>query len=219
MKAYFISGLGADERIFQHVKLPENFEIIYLTWINPLKDESLESYTKRLSQKISLNEDFILIGLSFGGMLAVEMNKFLSPKLTVLISSAVNKNELPSWALFLGRLGIANLISEKMYHTSSTFTDNFLGIKSKEDKALQKEMLQNASIDFFRWSISRIVHWDNQFVPENLLRIHGTKDKIIPFKKDKKMIAVKGGTHFMTFNRAREINKILNEKLSSFESI
>ncbi|HEY0299232.1 MAG TPA: alpha/beta hydrolase [Arachidicoccus sp.] len=213
MKVYFISGLGANEKIFQRIQLPEGFEPVYLNWINPLNDETFESYARRLAQQIESGTDFILIGLSLGGMIAVEMNKFLAPKLTILISSAVNKNELSSWTLFLGILGISNLITERMYHTNSFYTDNFLGIKSVEDHALQKEMLSKAPIEFFHWAIPKIVRWQNEFIPERLLRIHGTKDKIIPFKNAEGIIAIKDGTHFMVFNRANEINKILSEEL------
>jgi hypothetical protein len=37
MNAYFISGLGADKRIFSKLKLNEKINIIHIDWIAPKK--------------------------------------------------------------------------------------------------------------------------------------------------------------------------------------
>lgn len=215
MKAYFISGLGADASVFHRIKLPSRFDPVFLNWIEPLKDETFESYAGRLSQPIDAKEDFILVGLSLGGMMAVEMNKFLKPELTVLISSAVHKNELPRQGLLLGKAGIHKILPEKLFHSNNLISSRLIGLETKEDKSLAAAMIAKASIHFFRWAIDRIIRWENDFVPENMIRLHGTKDNIIPFPKDKNIIPVTGGTHFMVFNRANEINEILWGKLSN----
>ena len=75
MKAYFIPGLAADKRVFRHIQLPGNFTPVFLEWIAPIKDETLPQYAYRLAEQIEINEPFIIIGLSFGGMLAVEIAK------------------------------------------------------------------------------------------------------------------------------------------------
>ena len=63
MKAYFISGLGADKKAFQKIKLPAGYEPVYLDWITPEKDESLTNYARRFSSLIKNNYAIILIGL------------------------------------------------------------------------------------------------------------------------------------------------------------
>src|SRR6478735_6112289 len=80
---YFISGLAADERLFHNLQLPENIKIKYLPWLEPEKAESMNSYCRRLAAPIDTNSGFVLVGLSFGGMAAIEMNKFLRPRKTV----------------------------------------------------------------------------------------------------------------------------------------
>ncbi|HEY0434517.1 MAG TPA: hypothetical protein VGC95_11625, partial [Chitinophagaceae bacterium] len=79
MKAYFISGLGADRRAFYRIQMPSSIQIVHLDWIDPLPKESLNDYALRFSKLIDRHEEFILVGLSFGGMLAVELGKFLQP--------------------------------------------------------------------------------------------------------------------------------------------
>jgi pimeloyl-ACP methyl ester carboxylesterase len=215
MKAYFISGLGADKQMFRRIKLPEGFVIVHLDWIDPLEKETFEHYARRLDQRIEPNEDFILVGLSLGGLMSVEINKFLKPAFTVLISSVVNKKALPFWFTLVGHLGIAALIPAYFYHHSNFFSNWLLGAQSKEDKELLKAVMHNASPKFVHWAIPRILSWDNEFIPKRMLQLHGTKDVILPFKKVKNEIAIQGGTHFMVFNRSEEINKILADTLSA----
>lgn len=87
MNTYFISGLGANKRIFSKLKLNENINMIHIDWISPNKNESLASYAERLSKVIDLSQPFALVGVSFGGMIAVEMAKLLNPATTIIISS------------------------------------------------------------------------------------------------------------------------------------
>ncbi|ABG59837.1 hypothetical protein [Cytophaga hutchinsonii] len=42
MTVYFLSGLGADKRIFQKLRLSEKLSIVYIDWLQPLKDESIK---------------------------------------------------------------------------------------------------------------------------------------------------------------------------------
>jgi hypothetical protein len=66
---YLFSGLGADRRIFQKLDL-SGYIVHYIEWIPPLGDESIEHYASRISNQIK-EPNPVLIGLSFGGMMAV----------------------------------------------------------------------------------------------------------------------------------------------------
>ncbi|MDF4221942.1 hypothetical protein [Maribacter huludaoensis] len=56
MKIYAISGLGADQRVFEHLNL--DIELIALDWITPHKNESIKVYAKRLSEVIETDDEF-----------------------------------------------------------------------------------------------------------------------------------------------------------------
>ena len=87
MKAYFFSGLGADKKAFGQLQFPENIDPVFIDWIQPIPDEPIESYAKRISGSIDDSQPFILVGLSFGGIMATEVIEFVSPHKTILISS------------------------------------------------------------------------------------------------------------------------------------
>lgn len=218
MNVYFISGLGADEKMFRRIRLPENFSIRHLCWLDPLKEESFQAYAQRLALGIQTAEPFILVGLSLGGMMSIEMNKFLHPVHTVLISSATNKKDLPFWFQLAGNLGIYKIIPDYFYHHPNIFSEWLLGAKSKDDRQLLKEVMRDAAPVFVKWAVPRILHWDNQFIPANLTRLHGTSDIILPCHPGSHTIAIPGGTHFMVYNRAAEINLQLEDILSRANS-
>ncbi len=63
---YVFSGLGADERVFQYLDL-SGFAVTFIRWIQPIQNETIEEYGKRLTQQITIVRP-ILFGLSFGAL-------------------------------------------------------------------------------------------------------------------------------------------------------
>jgi hypothetical protein len=58
------------------------------------------------------------------------------------------------------------------------------------------------------------LHWDNQIIPPNVYHITGDHDLIFNHKKIKNATLIKGGTHIMIFDRAREISDELTRILT-----
>lgn len=215
MNAYFISGLGADERMFIKTMLPEGYTAIHLNWIRPEPAESFDSYARRLSSTIDTSKPFILVGLSLGGMLSIEISKFLKPQFILLISSVTNRRALPLWFKIAGRLGIYKIIPKYFYHHPTAFSAWLLGAQSKADKTLLSEVMGRADPYFVQWAIPRILAWDNQYIPQNMAHIHGTQDVILPYKKSPQTYPVAGGTHFMVYNKSVAVNELLFKLLQT----
>ena len=82
-KIYCISGLGSDEKIFARIKV-DGYQLVHIPWLKPEKDEPIEVYAKRMSKYIK-DEKPVLMGLSFGGMMAIEITKLLPVDKLILI--------------------------------------------------------------------------------------------------------------------------------------
>ncbi|MFI5187454.1 MAG: alpha/beta fold hydrolase [Chitinophagales bacterium] len=214
MKVYFISGLGADKRAFYKVQLPPGYMPVYLEWMKPLANETLGEYAKRFSGLIQTGEDFILIGLSFGGMLASEIAKIISPIKIIIISSLGCNKEQPWYFKLAGKLGLHKIISPALYRRA-TLLHRFMGAGNKEMKAIVYSYVKNADPEFIRWSLNVIVHWTHSQRHSNLVHIHGSKDHLLPCKYVKADYVVDKGGHLMVMNRAGEVNKILEEILTT----
>jgi pimeloyl-ACP methyl ester carboxylesterase len=214
VRAYFISGLGADRRAFYKIKLPRGYQPIYLDWITPLANETLADYAKRFSQAIKQDEEFVLIGLSFGGMLASELAKIVSPKKLIIISSLSSYSELPWYFKLAGKLGLHRIISPSLYK-QATIMNRFMGAGNKEMKSIVYSYVNNIDPAFIRWSLNVIVNWSHTERLSEMIHIHGSNDHLLPRRYVKADYLVKGGGHLMVMNRADEVNSILREVLLS----
>jgi hypothetical protein len=210
---YFLSGLGADERVFQKLKLPQEWKVKHLSWLNTLENENLTSYCSRLSKLIDTREEFALIGLSLGGIVATELSKIVQPKIIIIISGISTKYELPAGFKILGWLKLNKIVPDYFLNKTYPFTYWFFGTKTSEEKLLLREIIINTSPEFLKWAINEILYWRNTQRPDNLFHIHGTKDKIFPCKKVKADIKIKNGGHFMVYSHAPVVSKLLREKI------
>ena len=214
LTAYFISGLGADERAFQNLELPAFIKPVYLSWIMPNEKESLVSYSKRLSEGIDEKEPFILFGLSMGGMVAVEIAKIKSPKKIIIISSISNYHSFPYGMRTAGFLHLYNLIPVSWMKSASLIKRIFMH-EPAPVKILIEEMIKESNGEFIKWALGAIANWKNDIVPPNLFHIHGEKDEIFPIKYCHPDVRIPNGTHLMVLTHAREINQILGNLFSS----
>ncbi|HJS53173.1 MAG TPA: alpha/beta hydrolase [Chitinophagaceae bacterium] len=212
MKAYFISGLGADKKAFQKIKLPAGYEPVYLDWITPEKNESLSNYALRFSSLIKNDDAFVLIGLSFGGMLACEIARLRKPLKTIIISSIGASNELPWYFKRAGRIGLHKAVPIKLLKAGTIFK-NLMGAASKADKAIIINYAKFADPVLVRWSLDAIVNWDQPERLPGIIHLHGSNDHMLPIKYTRPDFVIKNGGHLMVFNKADEVNKILNEVL------
>lgn len=208
---YILSGLGADERVFQRLDL-SGFSVTFIKWLAPLDKETIENYTTRLLDQVTTVNP-TLIGLSFGGIIAVEAAKQIDTERVILLSSAKTKHEIPFYYRFAGGLNLHKLLPTWIFKKSNILTNWFFGTRSAFDKQLLKQILTDTDADFLEWAIDKIACWKNQIPPINVFHVHGTDDRILPLKFIAYDKAIKNAGHFMILNRAEELNKILQQEL------
>lgn len=201
-----IGGLGADERVFKFLKLNSDFEI--LRWINPDPKEELESYANRLLKQINQDEEFGLLGVSFGGIVAIEISKIIKPKKLILISSVESSSQLPKSYISIGKTRILNLIPNSLIKPPKQIMGFLFGAQNIE---LLEQIINDTKPEFIRWALNTIIDWSNISTPIAVIRIHGTNDKLIPLKGS--AITIKNGGHFMIVDKADEISNLINEQM------
>lgn len=212
MNVYFISGLGADGRIFRNIRLPEGFKPVYINWLAPELDESLSHYALRLSAQMDTTGPFALVGLSMGGMMAVEIAKVFPPAALILISSVPTIHCLPGYYFLGGALRLHRVIPIQFFRTAS-IVKRFFTSESGTDKAMLREMISAADAQFIKWGMGAILSWKNRDMPGSLVHIHGSGDFILPRQFTKPTHIIQKGGHLMVLTRAKEINGILESVL------
>jgi pimeloyl-ACP methyl ester carboxylesterase len=206
MNVYFISGLGADERVFQRLELPQHWNIIHVKWIEPKRREPLHNYVARLAEGIDQSKPFCLVGLSFGGMVAGMMSNILRPECVVILSSIHSKAGLPLTYRMLGLTGLHRLVPAGWLNKVYPFTYWYFGTKTKESKALLKVIIHDTPARFLQWAINEIMHWKEMERPPGLYHIHGSQDRIFPIERVDADLSIEGGGHFMVLDRAKEVS-------------
>jgi len=211
---YLTSGLGADWRMFQFLKLPEHLPRQHVEWIPPAhQDEPLPVYVKRLRQQIP-DPHPILIGLSFGGVAAIELSKILHPRKTILISSLATRQALPWYYRALGKTAIQRWVPLKVLQ-SLPFAAWFFGAHTPQEKKLLKEVIRDIDELFLRWSLGQLLEWPQEELLPGLVQLHGTADRVLPLHDRPSLLKVHGGGHLMVMHQAGEISAILKEILES----
>ena len=209
LPVYCISGLAANESVFERVEFPKGYEKICIPWIEAKKNEGLEDYAIRLTSEIRTEEEFMLMGFSFGGIISTVLTPILKPKLCILISSIAGGNELPWYFRASGRMKLNALLHMKSALKAAPFALDLMGANTPTDKEFLKDMIKQASENLLYWSIDKILNWDNRVRPDGIVQIHGTKDKVLPHIYTKADYLIEGGNHFMIRNKSEEVNKVL----------
>jgi hypothetical protein len=207
---YFLSGLGADKRVFDFLDL-EGYEINHIQWINPEDNESIEAYARRLLPQIKTSKP-VLIGVSFGGMMAVEIGKLIETEKNILISSARTADDLAFYYRLIGKLNIHRLIPASILKSVNPVMLWLFGITSPDEKKLMKSIMKETDTRFLKWAIEKIVTWENRTIPLNTVTIHGTNDKLIANKKADYELEAEG--HLMILNKGRIISNVIRTILN-----
>ncbi len=210
---YFISGFGSDEKVFSKLILKDH-EVHFIQWLIPVNKESLHDYAKRMAAQIE-DDAPVLIGLSFGGMMCIEIAKQIPTKAVILISSIKSFKEMPFWMRLAGTTGIHHLIPLKSFKLIEPIENYNLGLETGEEKEMVSAYRKNINQKYSNWAIHVILTWKNVWKPKKLFHIHGKRDRMFPIGKIKADVVIPTGGHMMIMNRAAEVNEALNKILAT----
>lgn len=212
-KIYCISGLGADEKAFAKIKIP-GCSLQHLKWLTPDKDEAIELYARRMSEQID-DDNPVLMGLSFGGMMCIEIAKLRVVQKVILISSIPGFKQLPLWMKLAGKLRLNRIMPIHAYSRMlQPIQDYHIGAKTREEKEIVRRYRKNVSQVYLDWAVNAVLNWKNDKQPAPLFHIHGDADKIFPIKNVKPDFIVKGGTHFMVYSKAKAVNEFVTQLMT-----
>ncbi|WP_181305556.1 alpha/beta fold hydrolase [Rufibacter sp. XAAS-G3-1] len=210
---YLLSGLCADERLFQFLQLAHpNPNVIQ--WIIPEPQDNLATYATKLIRQIEPNQEPpILIGLSFGGMVIQEIAKQIPVTRLILLSSLANTRELPLHYRAAGFLQLQKWLPLGWFKHWMAPANWIFGAHTTQEKRILQDIIQDTDIPFLRWSLHQILHWQHQASTEGVVVIHGDADKILPVPQHPNLQVIKGGEHLIVLSRAIEVSALINQHL------
>ncbi|UKM64703.1 alpha/beta hydrolase [Flavobacteriaceae bacterium GSB9] len=206
---YFMPGMAASPKIFEYIKLPEyQFKIHLLEWLLPYENESISDYALRLSKKIK-HRNVVMVGVSFGGVLVQEMDKYIHAQKLIIISSVKSVDELPARMLLAKATGAYKIVPTQLASKIDVLEKYPFGKTIEKRIKLYKKYLSVNDDQYLSWAIKNMVCWNQKEYRKDLVHIHGDNDSVFPIKNIKKCIAIKGGTHIMIINKYKWFNENL----------
>jgi len=215
MNVYFISGMGADERLFRHIRLPEGFQMHFVKWVTPDEKDTVPSYASRLVEQIDTTQPFALVGVSLGGIMSVEIAKISSPVATIIIGSIPVAAHLPRYYFTLGNsLGLLRVLPGSLFKRAAKVKRAFTS-ESSMDKILVLQMIDEADSNFLLWAMKAVLKWENKELPQPLWHIHGSRDMVFPIKLTRPSHTIRRSGHMVVMSHSEEVNGILQDIFTS----
>ncbi|OVE81629.1 hypothetical protein BVY03_03235 [bacterium K02(2017)] len=186
---YILPGMGADSKMYSapwHT-LPDTK---FINWPQYANETTLKQIAQKLIDNHQIKSSDTIAGSSMGGMVALEIAAILKINKVILIGSAINSNEINSFLLSLAPL-------TKI--TPVKFIQALAG-KSSNDVSQQ---FANTDPQFIKEMCQAIKNWQGvDFVPNELIRIHGEKDHIIACPEN--CFKINGAGHLVAMSHADE---------------
>jgi pimeloyl-ACP methyl ester carboxylesterase len=203
---YFMPGLAASSAIFERIQLDEVvFEVHLLEWEIPRQRETLHSYAKRMSSKIE-EENVVLVGVSFGGVLVQEMAPFLKVRKLIIISSVKTNLEVPLRMKIAKSTKVYKLVPTTLLQNIEVLSNFNFGSAIQQRLKLYEKYLSVRDKNYLEWAIEQMLLWNRIKADKKVIHIHGDADEVFPIKNIKDCIVVKGGTHIMILSKYRWLN-------------
>lgn len=206
-----LPGLGCDARMFspQRAAFPE---LIVPQWIPPERKEPLAHYAARFAKVIDPGVPCFLGGVSFGGVVALEVATHLATRECYLFGSIRGNREIPI------RLNIFRHISDMIMilKWSSPVALNYGGRWFSPAIRGVLHQLKDADPSFVRWAARAILHWkpSPEIARLHIVQIHGDRDWVFPIWRLTAEKTIKGAGHLMSMTHADEVNAYVRERMS-----
>jgi pimeloyl-ACP methyl ester carboxylesterase len=209
---YCIPGLGLDHRVFGKLSI-SGAHLKFLDYMEPKEDESISDYAERLSEQIK-EERFSILGMSLGGILAIEISRIKKPEQLFLISTVKSETEVPSFFKYMDLLPTRNKTASKLAIDASVAFKPYYDKSDDAGNKLFTSMIHAASHSLLAWGVREIANWQfNEELNCPFYHLHGTADLIFPIKSIDRAETVKGATHYMIYNNAEEISKRIEARI------
>ena len=216
IKIYLIPGLGYNCRIFERLNFID-YKVSCLPWIEPKNDESIRDYSVRLFKEIPLpGERIVLVGHSFGGIVAQEIAVEKRVEKIILISSVKSQVEVPSSIKLISRFKLYKLFTRELSIKTVKYWGKAHGFTDRNERELFKDMLREQSNHYLQWALKALSEWRRPVLPEvtEIFQMHGAEDKTFPLRLIESPDAViENGSHIMLYKRPEQIEKILNREI------
>ena len=205
----FLPGLSADERMFHSIRNDFKHSQV-LNWIEPKYKEPLSDYAYRLKQELKNDRKYFIVGVSFGGIVALELSKHINSTGCLLVGSISS----PYGISFSNRqlLKLFRLDSKKIIEASkflhkrfSKYSPNHLRSKTR--------IFTGTKARFYSWAFEELSKWKPERINTPIYHVHGSNDEIFSINRVRPTKIIDGGKHNIMLSHSDVISRYIKEIL------
>ncbi len=207
-----LPGIGTDARVFavQKMAFPQ---LVVPPWLPPRWQESLSEYAARMAEAVNPGGPCYIGGMSFGGMVALEMSRHLPVKACLLISSLRSARELPQWARWLGPgAWLLPPWTDWVVSATGTVMLRTLGpVLPKPLKQSCSHLSRMYPCPMLPWACRAVVKWkpDPNSWTCPISHLHGDRDRVIPHRRTTPTQIVPDGGHVLPLTHPFVVNDFI----------
>lgn len=204
---FVLSGIGGDERLFDAQRAVRDIRPIARIEPEDAR-EPLSHYAARLARTLPIDEPFDLGGASFGGMIALELARHLSPERVFLFGSCRSLDGVAP--LLRAAHSLATIAPDRLLHPPrmlQTLLARFFGATTPTHVELFAQMLAATPPSFLRWAVRAVFTWSGVAdLPIPIHHVHGARDRVIPVHRVKPDCVIAGAGHLLNVTHADAVN-------------
>ncbi len=204
------SGLAADANVFSPQKLAFP-RLIVPEWLPPNPNDTLETYCGRLADNLRSQDDAIIGGASFGGIIALHVAQRLRPRAVVLIGSVRSPEELSRVSRICRPLKpLIPLIPVRFLQVCCVPIASMLTRHYFPHLCGLARQFRSADPAVFKWSLARILDWNSTpTVDCPVFQVHGDRDYVLPLRYTKPDAVIAGGGHVISLTHPTLVNDFI----------
>lgn len=213
---FVLSGIGGDERLFEAQRAIRDIRPIRRI-LPAHAHESLSDYAGRLARQLSIGGRFDLGGSSFGGMVALELARHISPGQIFLFGSCRSPNAIAPWIRAVHPF--AAILPDSLLHPphmTRRLIARVFGATAPAHVDLFAKMLEETPASFIRWAARAVFSWPGVAeLPVPIHHVHGARDHLIPADRVAPDCVIAGAGHLLTVTHADAVNDFISRCASS----
>lgn len=220
MRFHLITGFALDKRAFDPLKLPADRFVLY-DLIPILPGETLKDYALRMAREMGAGPDDVVGGISFGGMLGLEIAKALKTRGAILIASADHPRHIRNRFLIWSH--IARFAPDAFIHRIFRLIPWVLKrqkLLTPEGQALLNDIMTAFPPSLLRDLPDRMRCWGGCTPGVQVRQIHSQDDWLIRLNgRPPHLQVVPGRNHLITVSHPEAVRKFLLDAYDEFAAM
>jgi pimeloyl-ACP methyl ester carboxylesterase len=198
-----LPGMMADHRLLaaQQSAFPN---LVVPHWPAHHSSDTLATFAERIAETIRPIGQCAVGGVSFGGIVALELARHLDSSGCILISSIRSPREMPFRFRILRPIG---LLPQPAFNAlASSATGLFSSSMGRGAKRRSDQMLTSP---FFSWAARTTLRWKGCDPGVPIAQIHGEADRTFPVERTRPDHVVSGAGHMLVATHSVVVNEFI----------